>query len=186
MTGETVAEARWRALDRDGEDRCRLARVSGGWLLVGHARFHDGDGWAALDYVVRCDDAWHTLSADVAGQHGEREVMISLEQSAGRWWLNGALQRQVDTAYDVDLAFTPATNLMPVRRLETVLETRAAWLTYPECRVRPLDQIYRRLSPRSVIYAAQQTGFTTQLAVAQSGFVTLYPGLWQEELQDAG
>lgn len=185
MTGQTIAEAHWRALDREGDDKCRLARVDGGWLLVGHARFHDGDGWAALDYVVRCNEDWQTLTADVAGRHGEREVMITLEQSEGRWILNGKAQRQVDTAFDIDLAFTPATNLMPLRRLDQILEMRAAWLTYPDCRLRPLDQSYRRLTSETISYAAAQTGYSTELVVDRSGFAIFYPNFWEGEVRHA-
>lgn len=190
MPGQTIARAQWRALDREGEDNCRLARVESGWLLIGHARFRDGDGFAALDYVVRCDDEWQTLSADIAGTHNDRDIQLVMECINGRWVLNGQDQPQAKGAVDVDLAFTPATNLMPLRRLrqgpQVTIETRAAWLTYPDCRLRPLDQTYANGSSSEIVsYSASQSGYSTQLCVDRSGFITLYPGLWEGEVRHA-
>lgn len=187
MTGQTIATAHWRALEHEGEDTCRLARVDHGWLLVGHARFRDPDGFAALDYVVRCDPGWHTLGADIAGKHGPRDILLRVDCNAGDWLLNGEAQPQVQGARDIDLAFTPATNLMPLRRLRGQdaprLQIRTAWLRYPNCDMRPLDQSYDASgSAELVSYAAAQTGFATQLCTDPSGFVTLYPGLWEGEV----
>lgn len=187
MTGQVIATAQWRALDREGDDSCRLSRVDHGWLLVGHARFRDDSGFVALDYVVRCDPEWHTLGADVAGKHGERRISLRVQRGAQGWTLNDTPQPQVAGAMDVDLAFTPATNLMPLRRLSagdlSRLDTRSAWLRYPNCDLRPLDQTYDAgQSAELVSYHAAQTGYVTQLCVDQSGFVTLYPGLWEGEV----
>lgn len=187
MSGQTIATARWRALEHEGDDTCRLSRVDHGWLLVGHARFRDADGFAALDYLVRCDTDWYTLGADVAGKHGDRSIRLRLECQAGEWVLNGDAQPQVNGARDVDLAFTPATNLMPLRRMQegrvASVQTRAAWLRYPNCDLQVLDQTYGAGSSAELIsYAAEQTGYSTQLCVDQSGFVTLYPGLWEGEV----
>lgn len=189
MPGQTIATADWRALDRVGEDSCRLARSTGGWLLVGHARFHDDDGFAALDYVVRCDNDWHTLSADVSGTHEDKTISLALHRKDEDWILNNVPQPQVSGAMDVDLSFTPATNLMPLRRLqagtEQDLRARAAWLLYPSCELAPLDQVYA-VKGKEVSYKARQTSYKTRLTVDDSGFVTLYPGLWEGEVRHAG
>ena len=182
-----VARVKWRALDREGEDTCRLAQVDGGWVLLGHARFRDADGLAALDYVVRCAPDWQTLGADIAGKHGDRSISIKIERNDETWTRNGTVQDAVAGAIDIDLGFTPATNLMPLRRLFArgvpKLETRSAWLRYPECDLKPLDQIYDAGNSEELVsYNARQTGFSTQLCVHHSGFVTLYPGYWQGEV----
>lgn len=191
MTASVIATARWRALDREGEDTCRLSRADQGWLLVGHARFRDDLGFAELDYVVRCDDEWQTLSADVAGQHDGREVQVRILREGGLWWLNDTEQPEVAGARDVDLSFTPATNLMPLRRLmaskDNTQNVTAAWLRYPIAVLKRLDQTYSLTSrPGAVSYAAQQTKYETELAADDSGFVTLYPGLWEGEVTHAG
>lgn len=183
MTGTTLAHIHWRALDRDGEDKCRLARHEGGFMLLGHARFRDGTGWATLDYVIRTGPDWRTRSADVTGTHAGQDLALRLTCDKGQWTLNGVPQPHLHGCEDVDFAFTPATNLMPLRRLPEVgrIATRAAWLRLPGPSLDPLDQTYLRDRGGLVSYHAWQTDFRTQLAVAASGFVTLYPGLWTAE-----
>jgi hypothetical protein len=188
MTGKTVATITWRALQCEGRDTCRLARTDHGWLLVGHARFHDDDGFAALDYVVRCTEDWQTLDADIAGTHGNMDVRLHIDHRNGAWRVNETLQPGLEEANDIDLSFTPATNLMPLRRLAKqqydTLTTRAAWLHYPAATLAPLDQTYRRTPTYGLIgYHAEQTGYTTTLEVNDAGFVTDYPGLWHAEDQ---
>ncbi|APX22075.1 MAG: hypothetical protein CML50_19800 [Rhodobacteraceae bacterium] len=181
---ETIATMRWRALDRDGEDKCRLAHLNGGYMLVGHARFRDGAGWAALDYVVRVGADWKTLSADVTGTHGGEDVAIKLDRDGEGWTLNGTPQPDLAGCDHVDFSFTPATNLMPLRCLPDVgrLTTRAAWLRLPGPVVSPLDQSYIRERGQLVSYSAEQTGSATQLVVDANGFVTHYPGLWEADV----
>ncbi|MFN3208253.1 MAG: putative glycolipid-binding domain-containing protein [Roseovarius sp.] len=188
MTGKTVATITWRALYCEGQDTCRLARADHGWLLVGHARFHDDTGFAALDYVVRCTEDWRTLDADIAGTHGESEVRLHADHRNGAWLLNETPQPGLEDVTDIDLSFTPATNLMPLRRLakqqDDTLTTRAAWLHYPAAALVPLDQAYQRTHTYGIIdYRAEQTDFTTTLEVNDAGFVTDYPGLWHAEDQ---
>lgn len=179
--GETIAQIQWRALDRDGEDKCRLARLEQGWMLVGHARFRDGTGWAALDYVIRVDETWRTTSADVTGEQGGAPVAVRLARGPDGWTVNDDPRPDLNGAEDVDFAFTPATNLMPLRRLPEVgrLETTAAWLRFPGPMVSPLTQSYTRERGGMVRYAAAETALDTHLTVDAHGFVTAYPGLWE-------
>lgn len=182
---ETMATAHWRALDREGEDKCRLARADGGYMLVGHARFRDGAGRAALDYVVRLGADWRTTSADITGEHGGEAVALKFTRKRGDWTLNGAAMPDLQDAEDIDLAFTPATNLMPIRRLPQVgrLETTSAWLRLPGPQVSILTQSYTRERGHMVRYTAAESDYETHLMVNDHGFVTRYPGLW--ELADA-
>ncbi|WP_422032036.1 putative glycolipid-binding domain-containing protein [Roseovarius sp.] len=191
MTEQAIATARWRALDREGEDACRLCPAAHGWLLLGHARFRDEGGFAALDYVVRCDADWHTLSADIAGVHDDREVRFNARRENGLWLLNDTEQPGLDGVVDIDLSFTPATNLMPLRRLletrDEALESSAAWLFYPEPALQRLDQTYARTGQPDVMsYRAEQTDYATQLTYDRAGFVTLYPALWEGEVSHEG
>jgi hypothetical protein len=189
MTGQTRAIARWQALDRAGDDTCRLARTEDGWLLVGHARFTDAMGHAALDYVVRLDADWRSLSADIAGLHDHRQVRIALDRKGDDWHLDGQVVQGLGGALDVDLSFTPATNLMPLRRMTALgvatVRGRAALLRYPDIALQPLDQIYTVQQDGLVRYEGAQTGFVTMLTVDDSGFVTRYPGAWQGEVTHA-
>ena len=183
MIAETVATAEWRALDREGRDQCRLVRSEGGWMLIGHARYSDGPVRARLNYVIRCGNDWLTQSADVTGTFHEQPVALRIKRDGDGWTLNDKAQPGVLGAVDIDFGFTPATNLMPLRRLCEVgrMQARAAWLRDPGSDLQPLNQAYTRERGGLVRYEAEQTGFQTELKVASDGFVTLYPGFWNRQ-----
>ena len=86
-------------------------------------------------------------------------------------------------------SFTPATNLLPVRRLGLAVGARAAvpaaWLRWPDVALEPLDQVYARQAPDRYHYQSGGGAFTALLDVRADGFVVRYPGLWVAESQPA-
>jgi hypothetical protein len=86
-------------------------------------------------------------------------------------------------AVDLDLAFTPATNLLPIRRLRlapgSAERVVSAWLRYPGLDLVPLAQTYARVSEEEVRYSSPSHGLTTSLRLHPSGFPREYPGLWR-------
>lgn len=84
---------------------------------------------------------------------------------------------------DVDLAFTPATNILPLRRLGLAVgdsrEMTAAWVRFPDLSVEPLAQRYTRLDERRVRYESRGGAFTAELEVDELGLVVRYPPLWE-------
>ena len=182
-----VATADWRRLDQPGGDSCTLFAEAGGWRIRGSAAFGDGDAAARLDYEIACDPGWRTRAASVDGTCGGQPVSLRLKQSGGRWVMNGAPQPQVSGLTDIDLFFTPATNLLPIRRLAPepgrVQEVTAAWLG-PGFVLAPLRQVYAAVADGVLGYAAPESGFQARLAVHPSGFVIDYPGLWSGAVRD--
>ncbi len=86
---------------------------------------------------------------------------------------------------DIDLGFSPSTNLLPIRRLSLAVgaeaEVKAAWLPFPSLVFEALPQVYRREGERAYRYASAGGTFMRVLEVNAVGFVTRYPGLWQAE-----
>jgi hypothetical protein len=86
---------------------------------------------------------------------------------------------------DIDLGFSPSTNLLPIRRLKLAVgeeaEVRAAWLSFPSLRFELLSQMYRREAERTYRYESGGGTFVRTLEVNAAGLVTSYPGLWQAE-----
>jgi hypothetical protein len=176
----------WRRLDRPGHDAARVVFHEPFWQLGGMAVFSHEGLPCRLEYSVVCDAAWRTLHAGVVGWMGSRPVRVNLVASAGRGWhLNGGLHAELADCVDVDLAFTPATNMLPIRRLALrpgqAATVRAAWLTFPDLTLEPLDQSYRRIGETSYRYESRGGAFATDLEVNSAGFVIRYPGLWQQE-----
>jgi hypothetical protein len=176
----------WRRLDRAGHDAARLTERSPGPVLEGAAVFAEAGQPCRLDYRVACDATWRTVSASINGWLGERAIAIHLAVDLHRrWLLNGAPCAEVEGCDDVDLSFSPATNLLPLRRLRMNVggraAVRAAWLRFPECRLEPLDQVYERIDDSTYQYESDGGAFVTTLQVDATGFVTQYPNLWCEE-----
>src|SRR5947208_929567 len=108
----------WRRVDVPGHDECSLWRMADGWRLLGTAVFTLDDEQCQLSYVVECDSVWMTRAATVEGWRGREALSIAIERlPGGGWKLNGVMQPAVNGCIDVDLGFTPATNLIPLRRL---------------------------------------------------------------------
>ena len=175
----------WERLDRPGHESARLGRRGSELVLEGSAVFDHEGAACRLDYVVAADGRFHTSRGTVTGWVGERAVEIEIAVEAGKWTVNGATCPEVEGAIDLDLNFSPSTNLLPIRRLDLEVDqespVRAAWLRFPSFDLKPLEQTYRRLSPWRYRYRSEG-GFEAELEVRSSGFVTLYPGF----ARDAG
>lgn len=182
MDGEPIL---WKRLDRAGHEAARARFRDGRWRLSGCALFEDEAGPCRLEYDVFCDESWATLFASVTGWVGEREIDVRVEIGDGRWTLNGLHVPEVDGAVDVDLNFSPSTNLLPIRRLGLAVgeeaSVRAAWLRFPSFRLEPLEQTYRRTSRSTYRYESAGGRFVRELTVRDDGFVTSYPDFWIAE-----
>ncbi|WP_295532451.1 putative glycolipid-binding domain-containing protein [uncultured Pseudacidovorax sp.] len=177
----------WRRLDRPGHDAFRVRHDGERGRLEGCAIFRDESGLTSrLSYEVVCDARWHTRSAHIEGWVGDEDVCWSiLHDTQQGWQFNGTLVPSVTHCIDVDLGFTPATNLLPLRRLRLAPgqqgEVPAAWFDPSTRRLQPLPQSYRRLDASRYHYRAPTVGFEAELQVGAEGLVHDYPGLWRAE-----
>jgi hypothetical protein len=137
---------------------------------------------------VVCDSEWRTVSARVTGWLDTTAIDIALAVDAAReWTIDGRSCPDLRGCDDIDLSFSPATNLLPIRRLKLPVgaqaSARAAWLRFPAVTVEPLDQTYERVSESRYRYESGGGSFVAVLETNAAGFVTRYPGLWH--LEDA-
>ena len=182
----TDASILWRRLDQPGHESARLSSRQSQWHLAGSAVFAHNRQPCRLDYLVVCDSEWQTRSARVTGWVGADSIEIELSvDSARRWQLNGRERPGVAGCIDLDLNFSPSTNLLPIRRLNLPVgqeaAVRAAWLRFPSFLLEPLEQGYRRADAAMYRYESAGGRFITQLEVNASGFVTRYPGFWEAD-----
>src|SRR5215475_13102658 len=182
----------WRRLDEPGHEFAQLFFEDAVWRLTGTAIFASGRQQrqparpVRLDYLVMCDADWQTRSASVSGWVGDETIRIDiLVDEARRWRLNGIEVPEVEGCVDIDLSFSPSTNLLPIRRLRLnvgdEVAATAAWLRFPDFKLEPLDQSYRRISGGGYRYESGAGKFVAQLSVNEAGFVTGYPNLWVVE-----
>ena len=176
----------WRRLDQPGHEAAFLVRRQGGWELAGSSVFAYGAVPVRLDYLIVCDGRWQTCSVQIRGWVGATPIALDLAVDETRHWQQNAVERPaVAGCIDVDLGFSPATNLLPIRRLELAVaraaDVRAAWLGFPSLSLEPLNQRYERTGLTTYHYESAGGEFRTELEVNAAGFVTRYPGLWQAE-----
>ena len=187
MENKVVMESvLWRGFILPGHEACRLFSRNSSWNLEGTAVFSHELRPCRLDYQVICDPSWRTISAKVKGWVGNTVIGIRIRTDAGQhWWVNDLEQRNVMGCVDLDLNFSPSTNLLPVRRLNLgvgeTADVRAAWLRFPSFRLEPLAQRYSRLGEVDYRYESGGGQFVADLKVNRSGFVVDYPGVWQSE-----
>ncbi len=178
------AQVLWERLDTPGHDACVLEEDGGGWKLHGCAVFRSEHGPSRLTYCVQCSSAWQALRGEVHGWLGTQQVNWDLVRSAtGGWAVNGQLADHLEGRLDLDLGFTPATNVIPLRRLALAegqaAQAPAAWFDASAGTLAPLPQRYERRASSSYYYEAHTVPYVALLEVAPSGFILQYPGLWR-------
>jgi hypothetical protein len=175
---ETVV---WKSIPWPGHEWARLSENR----LEGAAVLMDDGRPCRLDYVIVLNEDGSTRSTNVDGWIGEREVHIQIEAANRQWRMNGDVQRQVQGCTDVDLNFSPSTNVLPIRRLQLDLgigqDVRAAWLRFPSMTLETLVQRYTRLSADRIRYDSFSTNFTAELRVSPNGMVLDYGDIWRAE-----
>ena len=181
----------WRRLDQPGHEFACLSYQEATWCLSGSAVFTYQQQPCRLDYQVVCDAQWRTLSGRVTGWADSATVDMALSvDAARRWWINGTECPAVAGGVDLDLNFSPSTNLLPIRRLGLAIgqsaEVQAAWLRFPGFTLEPLAQLYHRLDVTTYRYESAGGAFVTELQVNTAGFVTHYPSFWHVEADTYG
>jgi uncharacterized protein len=182
----TSIAALWRRLDVPGHDACRLDEVEDGWLLQGTAVFHLDRAPTRLDYFVDCDRAWNARTASVEGWVGAQPIAITIDHTGdGQWLLDDVPVPGLDDCIDVDFGFTPATNLLQLRRIALAVGEAAsvpvAWLDVPANTLERLEQRYHRLTDTTYDYESPRFSYHAWLETTPAGFARRYPDLWELE-----
>ena len=177
----------WRWVGRPGHDAASLRLVDGLWKLSGSAVFAEKDRPVRLDYSVICDAAWKTQLTTVNGWIGAREINVEISTTSdAEWFVNGRPQPAMAGCVDIDLNFSPSTNLLPVRRLKLEVgasaSIRAAWLRFPSFELEVLEQTYRRVTDNLYEYESGKGQFKASIQVNDAGFATDYGGFWASEV----
>lgn len=177
-----VATALWRAVDGSGMDRCALERIPTGHRLAGTVLTATRDGPHEIRYSVTVDEGWSTRIAGVHVRGPGRDDRVALvADGAGSWTAEGEHVPDFDGCADVEFEFTPAANLLPIRRLGLAVGrsagVEAVWVRFPDRLAERLRQTYTRLADRS--YRCQSPGFQAELTVDEHGLPGSYGSTWE-------
>lgn len=173
----------WRSLSERGMEHCALTQCPGGWQIAGTV-IRAGDGPLLARYTVTCDTLWRTraVEIDLEVGAGTRTLRLIADEER-RWWSAGAELVAFRGCDDVDLGITPATNTLPIRRLNLGIGERAtvtaAWVQFPTLAMEPLHQRYTRLDTLRYRYESGNGAFETEIAVDDLGLVMRYDNGWE-------
>jgi hypothetical protein len=181
--GESIV---WRRLDLVGHDAATIMASSDGWHISGVAIVVESERPCCVEYDIDCDESWITRRCSLRGYVGADPVAMIIRRDAkGAWEVNDVDAPNLQGCIDIDLGFTPATNLLPIRRLELGVgqssTVRAAWIRFPEFTAEVLDQVYTRRADDRYLYESAGGVFQRELSVDSFGCVVEYPGLWSAE-----
>jgi len=174
----------WKNLLLNGTDYCGLWHTPDGWLLKGTVLGVLKDQRPMqVNYEIYGDENWLTHRVQVERTIGSDVRSLGLNvESRGAWHSSGQEIRGIRGCNDIDLAVTPATNTVAIRRLNLQVgrsaAITAAWVKFPELTIQPLSQHYTRLG-KDIYRYESNTGFSAEILVDDLGLVTAYPGGWE-------
>ena len=148
-------------------------------------------------YTLATDERWATLSLEIQteGAGWARSLRLARKSARDEWKVRasetGSLagppagaeypERIVD-ALDVDIAFSPLTNTLPIRRLDLLkqpvgseVEVNVAFVELPSLAV--IDSAQRYAVAGDGQLGFRSGDYRVQIAVDPEGFVVDYPGL---------
>lgn len=164
-----------------------LTKRSDVWELLGVAVFAESQRPCRVEYEIVCDAHWLTQRCTLRGYYGTAPVSLDVVRApSGDWTVAGLPAESLRGCDDVDLGFSPSTNLLPIRRLGLAVGAsavvRAAWIRFPQLTAEVLEQVYTRLSADRYMYESAGGTFRRELVVDERGFIVDYPGFWRAEL----
>jgi hypothetical protein len=141
-----------------------------------------------LRYGVECDPGWRTTALRVTDLTSDERIEIH-RSSAGWHEPCGAELPELAGAIDVDIAATPFTNTLPIRRTGLKIgqgsEITVVYVAIrPRLSLRLARQRYTRLPSDArgsrYLYESLESDFRRELVIDSNGFVIDYPGIWQQ------
>ena len=192
----SVRTVLWQRIDSPGSEWCALERTVDGWRLHGIVLAAVATVPVLVQYAVALAPNWSTRAVEIAMRSGgaitpqELRLTVAPEQ---RWQIEreppqdtSMPQDDLEVLHgliDVDLGFSPATNTLPIRRLDPAIgesvAVTAAWVRFPKLTIEPLPQRYTRLAERRYRYESAGGAFVAEIEVDDLGLVTAYEGGWR-------
>lgn len=135
-----------------------------------------------VQYVLSTNEDFEAKMLLLKANYRNTAWDISLLNDAGVWYMNNEPHTEFRGCIDVDIALTPLTNTLPVRRLSLNIgeerEIRVLYFDLFEGAIKPLSQKYKRLSENMYHYENVPNDFEADIEVDGDGLVVHYPELF--------
>lgn len=138
---------------------------------------------AFVDYTLTCDNGWDFSRAVISQRYNGQAQQLTVTREMGKWRVDAQAADFPTSIHDIDLEISPASNTLPIRRLNLAVgeaaDVHAAWVRFPSLKLEVLRQRYTRLDSNTYHYEAPDLDFTARLHVDDDGVMLRYDTLWQ-------
>lgn len=182
MTTELI----WQHLDAPGWEHVRVISDHPAWTVFDSVlvREHGGNVLRG-GYTLVTDKQWRTLELRLMleSSPGNMEGIHLLTEGDGRWTdANEQHIPELDGCLDVDIAWTPLTNSLPINRLR--LEQgekhaiRVAHISLPDLLIASVHQRYERADNSRILFSSVLQPDHVAISIDEVGFVSNFPELF--------
>ncbi|MGD9890589.1 MAG: putative glycolipid-binding domain-containing protein [Dehalococcoidia bacterium] len=184
MSGDLHRTVLWLALHAPGAEHVEIRQCPWGyWIDSRMAGVEEGLPVRA-SYRIDVDAAWSVIGVAAMWSMAGATHRLRLRRSAsGEWRDANGPRPDLAGCVDIDIAWTPLTNSLPVRRLGFAVGDRrtipVAYIAPPDLAVTAVRQQYTRLAPDRWRYEGYPPGFVADITVDGDGLVVNYPNLFQ-------
>jgi hypothetical protein len=137
-----------------------------------------------IEYRISIDKTWNVKTVEIESKLND-SLKISLKtDSIGKWFNNDNQEiKELNGCIDIDIAITPFTNTLPIRRLGSILKERTKinvlYFDIASWSFKKVEQYYTMLDSNLYKYEGAFRNFTANLPTDNYGFVTSYPNLFK-------
>jgi uncharacterized protein len=163
--------ARWSTWDGHDVEVTDFRWENEAWTISGQVARE------RIQYVLRLSASWQVRQFLLFRDLDEPDLWLATDGTA-RWGeMNGAHRSELDGCYDIDLACTPLTQSLPIRRLPLHVgdsaELPVVTIDVETLEVRPVTHRYLRLDTHR--WAFEHDDQSVEFEVDQHGLLVDYP-----------
>lgn len=177
----------WKGIEYSSLEHCAIS-IENDVLVVNSTIVGHYSGFTYLvTYNLRTNAMGETTKLTMnTTLNGNHQVTELIKLPDGVWEMNGNIIDDFSGCTDVDIAITPFTNTLPIRRLRLQpgeeQEIRVIYFDLLEGTIKPLSQKYKCLTPTIYHYENVPNDFEADITVDEHGLVINYPTLFAREL----
>lgn len=169
-----MVEVCWKGLESDSIEICAVDESSNGVHVESVVEMEFG----TCTYSLTADENWKFRSLTM--RLASRTLFVNYDDVV--WVTNGTERHDLEAAREVDIAVSPLSNTLPIRRLGLPIggsaDITTAYVSVPDLTVVTDPQRYTRLSDHEYRYESRDSDFERTISVDAFGLVVNYPGLF--------
>ncbi len=166
--------ARWNRVDGDGSEQVDLRWENEGFTITSEV------GGPNVSYVLRLSATWAVRQFLLFRDLDDPDLWLGTD-GHGRWGeVNGAHRPDLDGCHDIDLAVTPFTTTLPIRRLSLdvgdAADVTVATIDVDTLGIVAVRRRYHRIAEHRFACTDLDTGVDVEFDIDPYGLVHDFPG----------